>query len=110
MLRVFERMIESLEEGLSAFLTTLKRVKADMNEAISEFNEDFTRTHDVKFEPITGISHDAPVLPVAASKSKPVDASKLKGKKLRAYADELGVKYHVSIGDDTLRSRIEEVA
>lgn len=108
MLRVFERFMEKLAADWEKTRSFIRQVKTEFHEEIAGFDE-VPRTYDVDFEPITAISHDAPVIQPAASKSKPVDISKLKGKALRKHADKLGVPYRKNIGDDTLRARVEEV-
>ncbi len=83
MLRVFERFMEKLAADWEKTRAFMRQIKTEFHEEIASFDE-VPRTYDVEFEPITAISHDAPVLSVAASKkSSPVDFSKLKGAKLR---------------------------
>jgi hypothetical protein len=109
MLRIFVNLIEKLEEGSAAVIATIRRIKAEIHEALDDFDSGVDRTYNVDFEPVTAISSDAPVLQPAASKGDaPPDVAKLKGKKLRAHADELGVEYHPTIGDPKLRARILE--
>jgi hypothetical protein len=101
---MYKRIIKMVRDGVDAVLAEIARGRDEIHDALDNVVPDIETRYKLESVPMDQLSHDKTVMPAAARK-KP-NIAKMSGKKLRAYADELGVEYHHNHKDESIRDLI----